>query len=223
MRIALVEDSTLLRAGLEQLVGAQGHQVTLSVTEAVTLLHRLGDAAPDELPDVVVLDVRLPPTFTDEGIRAALTIRERWPGVGVLVLSQYVERRHTAELITSGGGGVGYLLKDRVAAVTDFLDALERVRSGGTAFDPSVIQQLLRPSAAVSRLAVLSDRERGVLELIAEGLTNQAIAGRLHLSLSAVEKYASAIFDRLGVNADPGYSPRSLAVITFLSGSAAEG
>lgn len=137
MQIALVEDSTLLRAGLEQLLRAQGHRVTTSVTEAVTLLHRLGDTDPDELPDVVVLDVRLPPTFTDEGIRAALTIRERWPRMGVLVLSQYVERRHTAELITPGGGGVGYLLKDRVAAVTDFLEALERVRTGGTAFDPA--------------------------------------------------------------------------------------
>ncbi|MGD7789376.1 LuxR C-terminal-related transcriptional regulator [Propionibacteriaceae bacterium Y1700] len=219
MRIALVEDSTLLRAGLEQLLLAEGHQITVSVGEAVTLLHRL----PDDQPDVVVLDVRLPPTFTDEGVRAALTIREQWPAVGVLVLSQYVERHHTRQLIMNSEGGVGYLLKDRVAGVTEFLDALIRVHDGGTAFDPEIVRQLLRPSATTNRLSVLSAREREVLALIAEGFTNQTIAGRLHLSLSAVEKHASAIFERLGLNADRGYSPRSLAVITHLQESAGDG
>ncbi|MDN5726270.1 MAG: response regulator transcription factor [Propionibacteriales bacterium] len=218
MRIALVEDSALLRAGLEQLLLAEGHELTIATGEAVTLLHRLAA----DLPDVVILDVRLPPTFTDEGVRAALTIRERWPGVAVLVLSQYVERPHTRELIMNSDGGVGYLLKDRVAGVTEFLDALARVHAGGTAFDPEIVRQLLRPSATTNRLSVLSAREREVLALIAEGLTNQAIAGRLHLSLSAVEKHASAIFERLGLNADRGYSPRSLAVITYLQESAGD-
>jgi DNA-binding NarL/FixJ family response regulator len=200
----LADDSTLLREGLARLLADEGHEVTAAVGDADALM-----AAVDrDPPQVAVVDVRMPPSHTDEGLRAALEIRSRWPRTGVLVLSQYVERRYAAELLSSPEGGVGYLLKDRVAQVDEFLDALERVGSGRTALDPEVVRRLLSER--------LAPREHDVVAAMAEGHTNAAIAGRLNLSLSAVEKYANAVFTKLGVPASAGYSRRVLAVLRYL-------
>lgn len=211
MRVSIAEDSTLLREGLVQLLVAEGHVVLASVGNAEELLASVAS----EPPDVVVLDVRMPPDYVDEGIRAALTIRERWEGVGVLVLSQYVERRNAAQLITGDSSGVGYLLKDRVIQVGDFLSALERVAAGETALDPEVVRQWLTHSSQVSPLASLSDRERGVLDLMAQGYTNAAIGEQLHVSQSAIEKHVNAIFVKLKLDDTGGYSRRVLAILTF--------
>jgi DNA-binding NarL/FixJ family response regulator len=167
----------------------------------------------------VVVDVRMPPTHTDEGLRAALEIRRRWPGTGVLVLSQYVERRYATELLTTdatGAGGVGYLLKDRVVQVDEFLDALERVGAGRTAFDPEVVRQLLARSSHADPLRRLTPREREVLAAMAQGHANASIARQLHVSQSAVEKHINAIFDKLELSATTGYSRRVLAVLRYL-------
>lgn len=206
----IAEDSALLREGLVRLLTEEGHQVPAAVADADTLLARIA-ADP---PDVVVLDVRMPPTHTDEGMRAALDIRRRHPGVGVLVLSQYVERRYAAELLTAGSGGVGYLLKDRVADVQDFLTALVRVGAGEAAFDPEVVRQLLTRSRL--DLDVLTAREREVLAGMAEGLANAAIGERLHVSLSAVEKHVNSIFDKLTLPRSAGHNRRVLAVLRHL-------
>ncbi|WP_344562307.1 response regulator transcription factor [Streptomyces axinellae] len=200
----VADDSTLLREGLAMLLADEGHEVTASVGDAEALL----TAMEQDPPQVAVVDVRMPPTHTDEGVRAALKIRARWPHTGVLVLSQYVERRYAAELLSSPEGGVGYLLKDRVAQVEEFLDALERVGSGRTALDPEVVRRLLSER--------LSPREHEVVAAMAEGHTNAAIAGKLHLSLSTVEKYVNAVFTKLGVSASAGYSRRVLAVLRYL-------
>jgi DNA-binding NarL/FixJ family response regulator len=165
---------------------------------------------------VVVVDVRMPPTHTTEGLRAALEVRERWPGVGVLVLSQYVEKRYATELLGSTAAGVGYLLKDRVAQVGDFLDALEEVGEGRAAFDPEVVRQLLARPAHADPLGRLTARERDVLKAMAQGHTNARIAGDLHVSQSAVEKHVNAIFDKLGLSHVTGYSRRVLAVLRYL-------
>lgn len=212
MRVILAEDSTLLREGLVRLLAEEGHDVVASVGDGVALL----DATARELPDVVVTDVRMPPSHTDEGVRAALEIRERWPSVGVLVLSQYVEKRYAVELI-AGGSRVGYLLKDRVAQVGEFLEALTRVAAGGAAFDPEVVRRLLARTSHVDPVTRLTTRERTVLEKMAEGHTNAGIAERLHVSLSAVEKHVNAIFDKLGLVADSAYSRRVLAVLRYLN------
>jgi DNA-binding NarL/FixJ family response regulator len=165
---------------------------------------------------VVVTDVRMPPTNTDEGMRAALEIRERWPSVGVLVLSQYVEKRYASQLLEGDGERVGYLLKDRVAQVGEFLDALVRVGNGGAAFDKEVVRQLVRRTSHADPLTTLTPREREVLEKMAEGQTNSGISNQLHISLSAVEKNANAIFDKLGIVHDAAYSRRVLAVLRYL-------
>jgi DNA-binding NarL/FixJ family response regulator len=212
VRVILAEDSTLLREGLARLLADEGHEVTASVGDADALLA----AVADDPPDVVVADVRMPPTHTDEGLRAALAIRERWPSVGVLVLSQYVEKQYATRLITGDTGGVGYLLKDRVVQIGEFLEALERVGAGGAAFDPEVVRQLLARTTRTDPLARLTPRERDVLGLMAEGLTNAAVAQRLHVSQSAVEKHVNSIFDKLGLFASPGYSRRVLAVLRYL-------
>jgi DNA-binding NarL/FixJ family response regulator len=169
-------------------------------------------------PDVCVVDVRLPPTFTDEGIRAALEARSRMPGLPVLVLSQYVERTFAAELLSDGRGGVGYLLKDRVADVREFVDAVRRVAQGGTAMDPEAVAQLLGGRSDDSPLDELTPREREVLELMAEGRTNQAIAGRMVVTEGAVEKHVSNIFGKLGLPPSDADHRRVLAVLTFLRG-----
>ncbi len=194
MRISFVEDHRLLRAGLVRLLRDVGHDVVSEHDDAIELCAALGeiDGGP---PDLVVTDVRLPPTHTDEGIRAALALRRGAHPIPVLVLSQYVERRHAVELIRGDDGGFGYLLKDRVSDVDVFLDAVDEVAAGGTVIDPHVVRQLLRRrSSPVERL---TPRERDVLELIAQGRSNRAIAAELVLSASAVEKYVGNIFMRL--------------------------
>ncbi|GAA3262691.1 response regulator transcription factor [Nonomuraea helvata] len=212
MRVILAEDSTLLREGLVRLLLEEGHKVPAAVSDGDALVA----AVAEHRPDVVVVDVRMPPTHTDEGLRAALEIRRRWSEVKVLVLSQYVEKRYATELMSADVEGVGYLLKDRVAQVGDFLDALERVGAGGAAFDPEVVRQLLARTTQVDPLARLTAREREVLELMAQGLTNASIAQALHVSQSAVEKHVNSLFDKLRLSHTTGYSRRVLAVLHFL-------
>lgn len=210
MRVMLAEDSALLREGIRSLLADEGHDVVAAYGSAEPLLARLGA----ERPDVVVLDVRMPPTHTDEGVRAAVRIRERWPEVGILVLSQYVERGFTRVLLGDEARGVGYLLKDRVMGVDDFLDALDRVRAGGLVLDPEVVGQLFRDTSHA--LGGLTERERAVLGLMAEGRTNAGIARALFVSTSAVEKHSNAIFDKLGLLAEDGYNRRVLAILRWL-------
>ncbi|MEV4020862.1 response regulator transcription factor [Nonomuraea angiospora] len=212
MRVILAEDSTLLREGLVRLLLEEGHEVPAAVSDGDALVA----AVAEHRPDIVVVDVRMPPTHTDEGLRAALDIRRRWPAVKVLVLSQYVEKRYATELMSADVEGVGYLLKDRVAQVGDFLDALERVGAGGAAFDPEVVRQLLARTTQVDPLARLTAREREVLERMAQGLTNASIAQALHVSQSAVEKHVNSLFDKLRLSHTTGYSRRVLAVLHFL-------
>lgn len=210
MRLILADDSVLLREGLARLLQDAGHEVTAAVGDADALL----DAVAARQPDVAVVDVRMPPSHTDEGLRAALEIRDRWPGVGVLVLSQYVEQTYASKLLAGPPEGLGYLLKDRVSEVAEFLDSLERIGSGGTVFDPDVVRRLL----ARTPLSTLTARERAVLEHLAQGLVNTAIAERLHVSQSTVEKHVNAVFDKLGLARTPGYSRRVLAVLRYLNG-----
>ncbi|GAT70439.1 response regulator transcription factor [Planomonospora sp. ID91781] len=212
MRVILAEDSTLLREGLVRLLEEEGHEVLAAVGDGRALV----EAVEAREPEVVVVDVRMPPTHTDEGLRAALEIRHRRPRVKVLVLSQYVEKKYATELMSGDIDGVGYLLKDRVAQVGDFLDALERVGAGGTAFDPEVVRQLLARTTHADPLARLTGREREVLELMAQGLTNASIAQALHVSQSAVEKHVNALFDKLSLSHTTGYSRRVLAVLRYL-------
>lgn len=212
MRVMLAEDSTLLREGLVRLLVEEGHEVVAAVGDADALLSAVA-AMP---PDAVVVDVRMPPTHTDEGLRAALEIRRRWPEVGVLVLSQYVEKSYATELITADADGVGYLLKDRVMRVEEFLDALDRVGRGGAAFDPEVVRQLLARTTHTDPLSRLTDRERQVLDRMAQGQTNAGIAAGLFVSQSAVEKHVNAIFDKLSLSHVTGYSRRVLAVLRYL-------
>ncbi|MEV6862084.1 response regulator transcription factor [Streptosporangium subroseum] len=212
MRVILAEDSTLLREGLIRLLVEEGHEVPAAVGDGEALV----DAVAEHRPDIVVADVRMPPTHTDEGLRAALEIRRRWPGTRVLVLSQYVEKHYATELMSGDVDGVGYLLKDRVAQVADFLDALDRVGAGGAAFDPEVVRQLLARTTHVDPLSRLTPRERDVLDHMAQGCTNASVAERLHVSQSAVEKHVNAIFDKLGLLHVTGYSRRVLAVLRYL-------
>ncbi|WP_216210568.1 response regulator [Amycolatopsis aidingensis] len=212
MRVVLAEDSTLLREGLARLLAEEGHEVVAAVGDGQGLLSATGAYR----PDVVVTDVRMPPTHTDEGLRAALEVRRRWPEVGVLVLSQYVEKRYATELITGEDGRVGYLLKDRVTQVGEFLDALERVGAGGAAFDPEVVRRLLARTSHTDPLGRLTEREQDVLGLMAQGHTNAGIAGQLYVSQSAVEKHVNAIFDKLELAHTTGFSRRVLAVLRYL-------
>ncbi|TDC87654.1 response regulator transcription factor [Nonomuraea deserti] len=214
MRVILADDSVLLREGLTRLLDDAGHEVVAAVGDAPALL----DAVERHRPDVAVVDVRMPPTHTDEGLRAALEIRGRLPGVAVLVLSQYVEQHYATRLLAGPAEGLGYLLKDRVSEVGEFLDSLERVRAGGTAFDPEVVRQLLARTTHADPLSRLSPREGEVLRHLAQGLVNAAIAERLHVSLSTVEKHVNAIMDKLDLPRDPGYSRRVLAILRYLEG-----
>ena len=213
LRIILADDSTLLREGLVRLLADEGHEVVTAVGDGTSLLEAV-DRHPDV--DAAVVDVRMPPTHTDEGLRAALEIRRRHPAVGVLVLSQYVEKRYATELLSGPGEGVGYLLKDRVVQVDEFLDALERVAAGRAAFDPEVVRRLLSRSTHTDPLARLTPRERDVLDAMAQGHANATIAERLHVSRSAVEKHINAIFDKLELPGSSGYSRRVLAVLRYL-------
>jgi len=210
MRIVIAEDSVLLREGLTRLLAEAGHEVVATAAEAEGFLRAVGE----HQPEVVVVDVRMPPTFTDEGLRAALVVRSRWPAVGVLVLSQYVEERYATELLSDRPHGVGYLLKDRVADLTDFLDALDRVHAGGSVLDPEVVAQLLTRSR--HPLASLTPRERDVLGLMAEGRTNAAIAATLVVGDGAVEKHINSIFAKLGLAPGDRDHRRVLAVLRYL-------
>jgi DNA-binding NarL/FixJ family response regulator len=212
VRVILADDSVLLREGLTRLLEDAGHEVAAAVGDAPALL----DAAARHRPDVAVVDVRMPPGHKDDGLRAALEIRERLPGVGVLVLSQYVEPHYAARLLAGSTEGLGYLLKDRVSEVAEFLESLERVRAGGTAFDPEVVRQLLARTTRTDPLSRLSPREGEVLRHLAQGFVNAAIAERLHVSLSTVEKHVNAIMDKLDLPRDPGYSRRVLAILRYL-------
>ena len=210
MRVVIAEDQVLLRAGLARLFEDAGHDVEAAVGDADALLAAV---ALDE-PDLVVVDVRMPPTFSDEGARAAGRIREEHPGVGVLVLSQHVETQHAIALVSEGG--FGYLLKDRVLDVQQFIDAAERVSRGGSALDPQVVATLLSPNVGDPRLADLTAREREVLALVAEGLTNSGIAKRLFLTVNTVETHVRNVLMKLDVPGNEDGHRRVLAVLAYL-------
>ena len=215
MRIVIAEDSAVVRAGLAEILADRGHQVVAAVGDAGALLA----AVDDHQPDVAVVDVRMPPGYTDEGLRAAIAIRRDHPGTGVLVFSQYIETRHAADLFGASGGGaagVGYLLKDRVADVSEFVEALSRVAAGGTALDPEVVTQLLGASRRTDGLGSLTARERDVLALMAEGRSNGAIAEILVVSDRGVEKHVGNIFSKLGLAPSDADHRRVLAVLRYL-------
>jgi DNA-binding NarL/FixJ family response regulator len=212
MRVVIAEDAALFREGLVRLLEDRGHQVCAAVADGGALLA----AVAEHRPDVAVVDIRMPPTHTDEGLRAALELRRRHPGTGVLVFSQYIETRYTARLLEGGAAGVGYLLKDRVADVAEFADALGRVAAGGTALDPEVVGQLLRAGRHADGLAALTPREREVLALMAEGRSNAGIAAALVLSGGAVEKHVASIFAKFGLPPSEGDNRRVLAVLRYL-------
>ncbi len=214
LNVVIAEDSAVLRDGLVALLTRRGHQVLSARADADALLAELPTLT--ARPDVAVLDVRMPPTFTDEGLRAALAIRRDHPGVGVLLFSQYVETSYATELFGSDARGTGYLLKDRVAEVRDFLDALERIAAGQTVLDPEVVGQLMGAARVDPGLARLSAREVEVLEMMAEGRSNAAIAERLYLSAGAVEKHVTSIFGKLDLAQDAGDNRRVLAVLRYL-------
>ncbi|MBV2152392.1 response regulator transcription factor [Kitasatospora sp. SUK 42] len=217
-RVVIAEDSVLLREGLTRLLTDRGLEVVAGVGDGDALVKTVHElAAADALPDVVVSDVRMPPSHTDEGLRACVELRGHYPRLGVLVLSQFVEERYASELLAGSTRGVGYLLKDRVAEVREFADAVVRVAEGGTALDPEVVQQLLSRSRKGDVLANLTPREREVLGLMAEGRTNAAVARQLVVSDGAVEKHVSNIFLKLGLAQSPEDHRRVLAVLTYLN------
>jgi DNA-binding NarL/FixJ family response regulator len=212
MRAVIAEDAVLLREGLARLLTEGGFEVVDAVDNGEALLR----AVERHRPDVCVVDVRMPPTFSDEGVKAALVIRKQWPEVALLMLSQYVEERYAVDLIAGDSRGIGYLLKDRVADVGDFLEALKLVASGGAALDPEVVTQLLVRSGRKDPLDPLSPREREVLELMAEGRTNGSIAGHLVVTEGAVEKHVTNIFIKLGLPPADQAHRRVLAVLRYL-------
>jgi DNA-binding NarL/FixJ family response regulator len=211
LRLVIGEDSVLLLAGLVKLLESSGFEVAATAGDGDDLL----TAVEREQPDLVIADVRMPPTHTDEGIRAALAIRARWPGIAILVLSQYVEERYAADLLAANTSSVGYLLKDRVADVAEFIDALRRVAAGGTALDPEVVAQILLRRGA-DPLASLTQREHDVLALMAEGRSNPEIAATLVITESAVSKHINSIFAKLGLHPGDTGHRRVLAVLRYL-------
>ncbi len=215
IRTIVADDSVLLRDGVVRLLSDSGFDVVAAVGDAEALL----DAATEHDPDLCIVDVRMPPTHTDEGLRAAIEIKRRSPDVAVLVLSQYVEERYAGELLTGNVSGVGYLLKDRVIDVDDFLASLRRVAAGGSAVDTEVISQILGRSRNRAEIDRLTPREREVLTLMAEGLSNAGIAERLVVSAGAVEKHISNVFMKLGLEPEEGAHRRVLAVLTYLRGA----
>ncbi|MER7845155.1 response regulator transcription factor [Kitasatospora sp. NPDC096077] len=215
MRVVLAEDLVLLRDGLELLLSAHGHDVVAAVESGPELAAALAE----HRPDIAVVDVRLPPTYSDEGLQVALAARREQPGLPVLVLSQHVEQLYARELIADGAGGVGYLLKDRVSKADQFVDAVHTVAAGGTVMDPQVITRLLARNAYDEPLALLTPRERDVLAMMAEGRSNAAVAQRLHFSEGAVSKHTSSIFAKLGLGASDDDNRRVLAVLAYLDGT----
>jgi DNA-binding NarL/FixJ family response regulator len=214
VRVVIAEDLAILRQGLAQLLAEAGHEVCAAVGDGAELEDAVGRLA----PDVAVVDVRMPPTFTDEGLRAAIALRASRPGTGVLVFSQYVETRYAARLLADNPAGVGYLLKDRVADVAEFVTALERVAAGGTALDPEVVRLLMRASRQAGGVAGLTPREREVLALMAEGRSNAGIAAAMVVSGGAVEKHVASIFGKLGLPPAETDNRRVLAVLRYLEG-----
>ena len=212
MRIVIAEDAAVIRAGLTDILTDRGHDIVDAVGDAEALLA----AVAAHEPDVAIVDVRMPPSHTDEGLRAAIVIRRAHPRVGILVFSQYVETRYAADLLSRGSGGVGYLLKDRVANVAEFDDAITRIAAGGTALDPEVVTGLLKVTRHAAALDALTARERDVLALMAEGRSNSAIADRCTVSERAVEKHISNIFSKLGLPPSDSDHRRVLAVLAFL-------
>jgi DNA-binding NarL/FixJ family response regulator len=215
LRIVIAEDSAVVRAGIAEILGDRGHEIAAAVGDADALRAAVAQCR----PDVAIVDVRMPPGHTDEGVRAAIEIRRDYPEVGILVFSQYVETRYAADLLgmrSGGAGGVGYLLKDRVANVGEFIDAVGRVAAGGTALDPEVVTDLLAASRHGGALAGLTQREREVLALMAEGRSNSGIADQLRVSERAVEKHISNIFAKLGLPSSDADHRRVLAVLAYL-------
>jgi DNA-binding NarL/FixJ family response regulator len=212
VRILICEDSVLLREGLVRLLIDAGHDVVAALPDAT----ELDATVAAQSADLCILDVRLPPTYTDEGIRAALRLRAEHPDLPVLVLSQYVEERYASDLISDGGGALGYLLKDRVADVSEFLESVARIGAGATVLDPEVVAQLLSRRSRDERMQRLTDRERQVLALIAEGRSNQAIAATLFVSEASVEKHITAIFQKLGLEPDESGNRRVQAALVHL-------
>ena len=212
MRILICEDSVLLREGIVRLLEDAGHEVVAALADT----GGLDESIAATLPELCILDVRLPPTFTDEGIRAALRIRASNPDLPLLVLSQYVEERYASELIAAQGGALGYLLKDRVADVAEFVESVSRIAQGATVLDPEVVAQLLSRQTKHSKMAHLTGRERQVLALLAEGKSNQAIAAVLFLSEASIEKHITAIFQKLGFEADERGNRRVLAALAHI-------
>jgi DNA-binding NarL/FixJ family response regulator len=212
MRVVIAEDSALLREGLVRLLEDRGHEVASAVADAGSLLA----AVAEHQPDVVVTDIRMPPTHTDEGLRAAVELRRQHEGVGVLVLSQYIETTYATALLAGNAGGVGYLLKDRVADASEFAGALERVAAGETALDPEVVTRLMRASRQTGGLGSLTPREREVLELMAQGRSNAAIAAAMVISSGAVEKHVASIFSKLRLPSSDADNRRVLAVLQYL-------
>ena len=212
IRVVIAEDSAILRDGLVQLLVDRGFVVSDAVSEPGALR----DSIERDLPDVAIVDIRMPPTFTDEGLRAAIELRRLHKGLGILMFSQYIETRYAAELLADDAAGIGYLLKDRVADVSDFVDALARVASGGTALDPEVVTQLLGASRRGGPISVLSAREKEVLSLMAEGRTNAAIASELVISEGTVEKHVASIFMKFDLPESQSDHRRVLAVLRFL-------
>jgi DNA-binding NarL/FixJ family response regulator len=214
VRVVIAEDSTLLREGLVQILARFGHEVVAAVGDAPGLLAGVAE----HRPDVAIVDVRMPPGFRDEGLRAALRLRRDHPGVGVLVLSQYIEQTYAAELLQVATSGLGYLLKDRVGNIPDFLDALERVAAGGIVIDPEVVRQLLARRRDLEPIDRLSPREQEVLALIAEGRSNSAIAHRLVVTEAAVAKHVGNIFGKLALEQAQDDHRRVLATLAYLRG-----
>jgi DNA-binding NarL/FixJ family response regulator len=214
MRIVIADDAFLLREGTARLLTEAGHDVVAQAGDADDLLRKVRA----HRPDVAIIDIRMPPDNVDDGLRAALTIRDELPDVGILLLSQYVEDRYLSQLLAGGADGVGYLLKDRVAEVERLTDALQRVAAGGSVLDPEVIAQMLGRSRGQGPLDALTERERQVLGLIAEGRTNRGIAGELFLSERAVERHVTSIFTKLDLPAREHDHRRVLAVLAYLRG-----
>jgi DNA-binding NarL/FixJ family response regulator len=212
LRIVIAEDAAIMRDGLTQTLTRRGHEVVAAVADATALR----EAVHTHLPDVAIIDVRMPPTHTDEGLRAAQSIHADHPGVGVLVFSQYIETRSAAELFARAPAGVGYLLKDRVADVSDFIEAISRVAQGGTVLDPEVVRQLLRASRRTDSLGTLTPREREVLSLMAQGRSNTAIADALTISPRVVEKHVASIFAKLGLPPSDNDNRRVIAAVKYL-------
>lgn len=212
MRVVIAEDLALLRDGLERLLRDNGFDVVAAVPDAASLVHAIAE----QRPEIALVDIRLPPTFRDEGVRAALEIRERYPETAILIVSQYVERAYANELLSDGRGGIGYLLKDRIMDVDEFVDAVRRVAAGGTALDPEVVSQLLSRRRSDSSLDALTPREREVLALMAEGRSNAGIAAELVLTVGAVEKHVAAILAKLRLPPSESDHRRVLAVVTYL-------